>query len=191
MAKSKKKNVSGGDSSPKVGQQNEEPVALPAPLASRLQSITSSLGHAVFVDTAFLIAVFLPKDENHEFALELDRMLDQGKKIRVLTNEVLCEFLNFVTGRIIRGLTPETARNSMRERLRGFVEDIYNNRNYHIIRRDEQLFRAARTTYFLPQNHAFSATDCYSINEMRELKINQILTSDRAFNNLGFETLLA
>lgn len=51
-------------------------------------------------------------------------------------------------------------------------------------------FEAARAFFRRHSDHAYSFTDCSSFVVMRELKLQQALTSDRHFSEAGFEPLL-
>ena len=49
----------------------------------------------------------------------------------------------------------------------------------------------ARQVFFRHRDKEYSFTDCTSLVVMQELKLKQVLTTDRHFRQMGFEVLPA
>lgn len=134
--------------------------------------------HTVFADTGFWIALLNPRDSLHSKA----RVLDASSRIgHVVTSEmVLGEFLND-TG--ARGRKVRTAASR-------FVAALQGDPDVTIIPQTSDLFWRSAQLFAKRADKDWSLTDCASYLVMRERRIDQALTHDRHFEQLGFRALL-
>ena len=69
-------------------------------------------------------------------------------------------------------------------------ESLFRNPRVHIRPQTHDSFRAGVGRYHRRPDKSYSLTDCISMNEMDALHIRRILTSDRHFEQEGYEILL-
>lgn len=132
----------------------------------------------VFVDTSGLHALINKRDANHAAAAVL-----VGKRIRtgcklVVTDYVVDEAVNLVK---VRG------GHHLALRVLELLEQSVAIRIEWI---GAERFTATKMFLRKHADHDYSFTDCTSFVVMRELGLRQALTSDRHFQEAGFETLL-
>ena len=129
----------------------------------------------IFLDTSYVIALVNKKDQYHERAAEMARVL--GDQVLVTTDAVLFEVGN--------GL----ARNFKAEAI-AVIEEFLNSDEVRIISVDTQLFQRGFDIYKTYQDKAWGLVDCISFIIMRESGIADALTTDDHFEQAGFNVLL-
>jgi uncharacterized protein len=131
-----------------------------------------------FVDSGHLIALINPKDQWHLKAVSAAQFVS-GYGL-VATQEVLIEFLNFYSGdaSLMRRLAVTSVRRWLKDRT------------LLIIPSNENTFSDALDLYEARPDKGYSLTDCISMNVCRELGIEEILSSDKHFEQEGFRALL-
>ncbi|CAN5298296.1 PIN domain-containing protein [soil metagenome] len=131
-----------------------------------------------FVDSAYFIALVNPNDQLHQRTVNLVEALSGARF--VATEEVLTEFLNFYSesGDYMRSKASELTRSVL---LDPFIE---------IISPIDSTFLNALELYQSRPDKGYSLTDCISMNVCKELEIREVLTSDKHFQQEGFEILL-
>jgi predicted nucleic acid-binding protein len=132
----------------------------------------------VFADTSGLHALVNKNDANHAPAREaVGRILREGRRL-IVTDYVIDESVTLAKA---RGGT------------------IVANRMLDLIERSEGIriewigperFESTRAFFRKHSDHAYSFTDCSSFVVMRELRLEQALTTDRHFLEAGMEALL-
>lgn len=133
---------------------------------------------SVFADTFYWIALFNPKDEYYERARKVSADLTT---IRIVTtDEVLTEFLAFFAS-----LGPQG-----REVAVKYVRRILSNPNVQVIPQTRESFLAGLKLYEDRLDKDYSATDCVSMETMREQKLTDILTHDNHFAQEQFVVLI-
>ena len=136
---------------------------------------------ALFTDTSFFIALLNPKDQLHGLARETRQRLRPF--LLVTTEMVLTEFLNDVCGRDER----------TRASASSFVEQLHEGSRTDpavIVPQTHEQFVAACRVYAERPDKGWSLTDCASYLTMRSQDINEALTQDRHFEQMGFRALL-
>lgn len=133
---------------------------------------------SVFADTSFFFALAAKRDHAHRRAVDLyARLLKAGRTV-ITTDYVLDETLTLVKLR-----TDADTAWALLERIEesGSI-DI---ESIHAAR-----FRAAKLLFRKHADHEYSFTDCTSFAVMRELKLQEALTTDAHFTEAGFKALL-
>jgi predicted nucleic acid-binding protein len=130
----------------------------------------------VFADTLYWLALFVPGDEWAEAAATVD-LADASL---VTTEEVLSEFLTAVCAR--GGHARRLACRSVRE--------ILGDPGVEVVAQSHESFLAGLELYERRPDKQYSLVDCISMNVMRQLGTNEVLTQDRHFSQEGFVRLL-
>jgi uncharacterized protein len=131
----------------------------------------------IFADTFYWIALTNPRDNWHRKVLELTETLDQVQIIT--TDEVLTEVLNFLC----------TYGPPTRRRTAQLIRDILEDPNIQVIEQTHASFNEGLTLYEQRLDKAYSLTDCISMQIMKKMSINDILTHDKHFTQEGFTIL--
>ena len=133
---------------------------------------------AIFVDTAYLIALYSRRDQWREAAIDAGRRL--GDADLVTTDEVLTEFLTAMSG---RGPT-------FRERAANMVSAMLESDSARVVEQSHRSFLDGLALYGKRPDKGYSLPDCVSMNVMEAEEITEILTSDRNFEQEGFTILM-
>lgn len=132
---------------------------------------------SVFLDTSFFIALYNKDDEYHEKAVSI---LTDIKGCRfVLTQAIILEIGNAFSDSCFK----KTGIKILRE-----LET--NSSKYEIVDYDQKIHRQAFQLFESRIDKDWSLTDCISFAAMKNLRLNQALTTDRHFIQAGFESLL-
>ncbi|MEX2264557.1 MAG: PIN domain-containing protein [Bryobacteraceae bacterium] len=130
----------------------------------------------VFADAIYWIAM-LREDQWTKAALKADAELADAEL--VTTEEVLTEVLSFCAKlRFIRNRAAET--------IRQVVDDPA----VRVIGQSHEGFLDGLELYAKRPDKGYSHTDCVSMIEMKRLRIREILSADRHFEQEGFTTML-
>lgn len=131
---------------------------------------------AVFADTLYWIAIFLPDDPWAKAAISVDL-----SEVRlVTTEEVIAEFLTGVSsyGEQTRLLACK------------FVREILDDFDIEVVAQSHESFLGGLALYERRPDKQYSLTDCISMNVMKRKGISEVLTNDRHFSQEGFVRLL-
>lgn len=131
-----------------------------------------------FVDAVHFIALANPSDQWHTSAVSAAAATNSAKL--VTTEDVLIEFLNFYAER----------GSFMRKKVSEITLSVLLDPRIDIVHRDDLAFLNALELYEQRLDKGYSLTDCISMNVCRKENIEQVLTSDRHFEQEGFEILL-
>jgi predicted nucleic acid-binding protein len=132
----------------------------------------------VFVDTCYWIATARPNDP---WAVPAKRARDAcGPVLLVTTDEVLTEFLTALSGG-----GPTVRRTAAR-----MVRSILENANVKVLPQGRDSFLDGLELYEKREDKEYSLTDCVSMNAMRSLSIQEILTNDHHFQQEGLTVLM-
>ena len=132
----------------------------------------------VFADTAYWVALVAPRDELHERAKQVSASLSD---LQIVTSEwVLTELLNGFA----------EARPDLRVAACRAVASIRTRADMILVQQTSSSFAAAFDLYCERPDKGWSLTDCASFLIMRQFGILGALTSDRHFEQAGFEALL-
>lgn len=132
----------------------------------------------VFVDTAYFIAIFHVRDQWKASAIEARRQL--GEVTLVTTDEVLTEFLTALSraGKPLRAEAAEA------------VQAMLENPDVKIVPQSRQSFVNGLVRFGQRLDKGYSLQDCISMNVMDDEEITDVLTSDRHFEQEGFNILM-
>jgi predicted nucleic acid-binding protein len=130
----------------------------------------------VFADTLYWLALFVPGDEWAEAAVTADL----ADALLVTTEEVLSEFLTAVCAR------GDHARRLACRSVREILADP----GVEVVAQSHESFLAGLELYERRPDKQYSLVDCISMNVMRQLGTNEVLTQDRHFSQEGFVRLL-
>jgi len=133
---------------------------------------------ALFIDTAYIYALFNTRDQWHIKALEWQRKLEFENRPLLTTEFVLVE--------IADGLS--AAR--FRQRAVNIIHSLRDNPFVRIIPASFELFQNALDLYEKRPDKNWGLTDCASFVVMTENKMIDALTTDDHFRQAGFNALL-
>jgi len=131
----------------------------------------------VFADTFYWISFFNPKDIWYNQVRNVTRSLEPLKI--VTTEDVLSEVLTFYASSGLR----------TRKRIVDLVKGIMASDDIRVIRQSHDLFLAGLDLYERRLDKGYSLPDCISMNVMRQLNIDEVLTHDKHFEQEGFSIL--
>jgi len=133
---------------------------------------------SVFADTHYWIALAIPTDEWHPRAKEVTKSL--GAALIVTTDEVLVEFLNYLSG-YGAGLRSAGVK---------LVRSVIENPNVQVVPQTRDSFLRGLELYASRSDKEYSLTDCISLAIMNGKNISEVLTHDRHFDQEGKTLLL-
>ena len=132
----------------------------------------------VFADTIYWVATARPNDQWKEPAQQARKALGN---IRLLTtDEVLTEFLTSLSD----------GGEHIRRQAVQMVRAILDNPNVTVLPQSRDSFLAGMQLYEQRPDKKYSLTDCISMNAMKRVPINKILTNDHHFKQEGFVVLM-
>jgi len=133
---------------------------------------------AAFADTSFFFALAAKQDQSHQAALKaLEKLLRAQRQI-LTTDYILDEALTLTKARI----NARTALN--------LIDHIQRSPATIIEWIGRERFDGAKAFFRKHSDHGYSFTDCTCFVLMRELKLQDVLTTDRHFKQAGFRLLL-
>ncbi|MFM8306494.1 MAG: type II toxin-antitoxin system VapC family toxin [Microcystis aeruginosa] len=128
----------------------------------------------IFADTVYWVALINNLDDWHEKAIEMTRKLQQVTI--VTTDEVFIEVFNNLSA---YGM-------SVRRKTLQVIKGLQNNPQILVIPQTHQTFQSGLDLYQNRPDKDYSLTDCISMQTMRQMNINEILTHDKHFTQEGF-----
>lgn len=132
----------------------------------------------VFLDTAFAIALSSPKDAHHEHAVRISERLEADETRLVTTRAVIIEIGNAL------------AKQAFRHAAIELIESLEQDPNAEIVPIPEQLYERAFDLYRERHDKEWGLTDCISFVVMQEKGLRVALTTDRHFEQAGFQALM-
>jgi len=132
----------------------------------------------VFADSAFLYALVDKRDSTHKLALDQLRSLVAARRPLVCTDHVVAESLTLTKAR-----AGSIAALRLLERIE--ASDLI---SIEWVGRER--FESAKAFFRKHADHGYSFIDCTSFIVMRELGVNDALTTDGHFVEAGFNALL-
>lgn len=137
------------------------------------------MSNIIFLDASFFIAVANVEDDYHRLAGDVfDELYASGRKF-ITTDYVICEVFTW-----------------MRCKQKMPVKDVIRfGANIRVSRMDlfgitDEIFYDALDSLIKYDDQDFSFTDCVSFTVMNDLKIRDVLTTDKHFVIAGFNNLL-
>jgi uncharacterized protein len=132
----------------------------------------------VFLDTAFALALAVPKDLHHARAMLLADELENLNARMVTTRSVILE--------IGDALSKKQYRQAAIDLLSALEADPA----IEIIPLTEDLYRRAYQLYSNRDDKEWGLTDCVSFIVMEDRNLTEALTTDEHFKQAGFKALL-
>jgi uncharacterized protein len=129
----------------------------------------------VFIDTGYVLALLNTGDEHHERAALAS---GQVKPPFLTTEAVLTEIGNALSRARWRAIGYAT------------IQDLSADPNIEVVPVDAVLFERALTLFGARSDKEWGMTDCISFVVMQERNLTHALTTDRHFDQAGFENLL-
>ena len=130
------------------------------------------------MDTAGLIALGNKQDTFHEKSWEIQRKLVLGNASFMCSDFVIAEFCNGFS------------KVKLRETAVKMVKSIYESERWEIVPVSDSLMRKSFNLFEQMQDKEWGLVDCSSIILSRERKLSMIFTTDKHFEQAGFEILL-
>lgn len=132
----------------------------------------------VFVDTSYVIALFVTRDEHHAAARGLASAMVRARTRLVTTHAVLLEVGNAL------------ARPPYRSAALAILQALESDPAAEIVPVTEGRYAQARALYAARPDQGWGLTDCVSFVVMREFGLTDALTADRHFEQAGYRALL-
>jgi predicted nucleic acid-binding protein len=132
----------------------------------------------VFLDTAYAIALSVPKDSYHERAVSLADAMEATKTRLVTTHAVMLEIGNALS------------KQRYRPAAVALLQSLEADPNVTIVLLSEDLYARAFRLYCERADKEWGLTDCVSFVVMQDRKISEVLTTDEHFQQAGFCALL-
>jgi len=131
--------------------------------------------NAVFLDTGYLLALELSKDQNHRAALTHWRSMRRRLPPLLTTSYVFDEVVTYFNSRGYHAKAVEVGNRLLRSPSVQFVQV------------DEGLFREGWHYFQQHQDKDYSLTDCISFIVMKRFKIETAFAFDQHFVQAGFQ----
>jgi predicted nucleic acid-binding protein len=129
-----------------------------------------------FLDTAYVLALFNPRDTHHKCAKTLLPSIHSAREVW-LTEAVLIEIANALAS-------------SNRSAAVAFINSCYITPNVRIVSVDSKLFKRAMDFYENRVDKEWGLTDCISFIVMDDNDLKEAFTADEHFQQAGFRALL-
>ena len=129
---------------------------------------------AFYLDTSYLLALELKRDQNHRSAQAHWKKLEKSSPRLVTTSYVFDEFVTFLSAR------------GHRERAIQAGNFLLQSPSTQVMQVDEPLFWKGWQSFQKHADKSYSLTDCISFAAMDELGIQTALTFDQHFESFGF-----
>jgi predicted nucleic acid-binding protein len=133
---------------------------------------------AVFVDTAYLIALLDVRDTRNREAVDLAKKLTAKSAHLTTTDAVFLEFANYF------------ARSPLRRQAIDWITAIRGAEGWDIVPVETSLLSRAEARYRVHDDKNWSLTDCLSVEVMLARGIRDIATTDGGFTQAGFRILM-
>ncbi len=132
----------------------------------------------VFADSSYWIALIHPDDMFHAIA---ELLSEQEAKSQLITTDVVfLEVLNFFC----------SLGDYWRENASAAVEEFLSTPSITIIPQTPELFQQGIQLYKSRLDKSSSLTDCISMVVMKKEQVEDVLSSDRHFEQEGFSLLM-
>ena len=133
-------------------------------------------GERLFLGTAFVQALLNRHDQYHDQAKVLLPRVQAAAQVWT-TEAVLVEIGNALSA-------------CNRQAAVQFIEQCYHTPNIHVVSVDTSLLLRALQLYHSRLDKTWGLTDCISFVTMQERDLSHALTTDRHFEQAGFQNVL-
>ena len=132
----------------------------------------------LFLDTAYAVALSNETDSNHERAVSLLAQVSRSRARLVTTRAVLLE------------IGDALARLRFRRAAINFLSSLEKDPALEIVPISEDLYKRAFALYCSRSDKEWGITDCVSFIVMWDRALTAALTTDKHFQQAGFQALL-
>jgi predicted nucleic acid-binding protein len=132
----------------------------------------------VFVDTAYFVALLNKLDEEHGRALALAAAWDRLATRLTTTDAVLIETHNWFSRSPLRAVAARALR------------ALRSANGWAIVHASAELIRRGEQRYAAHADKSWSLTDCISMEAASDVRATQVATTDKHFEQAGFEILM-
>lgn len=133
---------------------------------------------ALFLDTAYIYALFNKRDQWHKRAAEWEEKIAAENRPLLTTELVLTEIADGLSSLKFR-------RNAV-----GIIKALQQSSLVEIVPASSELFAKALTLYEQRPDKSWGLTDCASFVVMTENDLTDALTTDEHFRQAGFNAML-
>ncbi len=135
--------------------------------------------NAIFVDSSYFIALVSECDNWHNAAVEIEAYISDIKSLKLVTSyAVLSEVLASFSRRF-----------DFRQAVSEGIEQIRREERFVIYELTEEVFSNALSLYHARADKRYSLVDCMSMNIMKELGLENVLSYDGDFNQEGLNQI--
>ncbi len=139
------------------------------------------MGRVIFVDSGFFVALFDPKDDSCLPAHRLRSQLhSDDRAVLTTTRDVINEFLAHFSRQ----------GPALRQRVARFARITIADPKYRVESVDDALYLAALDLYESRLDKRYSMVDCIGMTIMRRNGIDEVIATDRDFEQEGFINLM-
>lgn len=139
------------------------------------------MARVIYVDSGFFIALI---DHNDNASIQAIRSLDTYNADPQVDLVTTRDVLNEVLAHFSRSL-PIWKRSAA-----SFTKQLLDNPRYRVIVVDNAVYRQALNLYETRLDKRYSMVDCLGMTVMRSLDIDEVISTDRDFEQEGFNNLL-
>ncbi len=132
----------------------------------------------VFLDTSYLIAIVIAKDDFHERAFELANQIEEENTQIVTTQAIILEIGNALS------------KLKYRQSAAGLIQHLNSDINTSVIALNDEICDKAFELFRSRPDKEWGLVDCISFVVMREREIEAALTADEHYIQAGFRALL-
>ena len=132
----------------------------------------------VFVDTAYINALFNKRDQWHAKAIEWQQKIAAENTSLITTQFILAE------------IADSLAAVKFRRQAANIIHTLEESSLVEVISASSELFHEALNLYESRIDKDWGLTDCISFVVMKSNNISDVLTSDNHFRQAGFRALL-
>ena len=130
----------------------------------------------IFFDTSFLYSFIDQKEIHHKSSVKLFDTLKFEDEILVTSNYIISELITLFR-----------ARNFQLEKIIHFVNNLWNEKYYKVLRVTKEIDLEAWKMMRQYKDQDFSFTDCTSFILMKKNNIKKAFSLDKHFITAGFE----
>lgn len=132
----------------------------------------------LFLDTSYVIALSVPKDQNHKKALQIADFLEANPAKLITTRAIALEIGNALSA------------SKYRQAAVDLLESLDEDPDVEIVPVTEELYRRGLQLFKDRLDKEWGIIDCISFVVMKDQGISSALTADKHFQQKGFHALL-
>lgn len=134
------------------------------------------MDQTIFLDTSYILALILKDDSFNSKAKAISESLEKGTTIVITTELILIE------------IADSLAKTKVRHKCIPIITKLRVTTN--VVKINDENITKAWNLFEKRSDKEWGLTDCYSFVVMEKYSIKQALTTDKHFEQAGFEILL-